>query len=61
LMLFPLYGLVEPGQTYPFNLYPYWALALLLLSVAYGVALARTAPDLAGRLGSYVADEERAG
>ena len=27
LMLFPLYGLVEPGQPYPFNTYPYWALA----------------------------------
>jgi amino acid transporter len=59
LMLFPLYGLAEPGQPYPFNTYPYWALGLLLLSVAYGLVLARTAPDLVQRLGSYVADEEQ--
>jgi len=59
LMLFPLYGLVEPGQPYPFNLYPYWALGLLILSVAYGVVLSGAAPDLVQRLGSYVADEER--
>jgi amino acid transporter len=59
LMLFPLYGLVEPGQPYPFNRYPYWALGLLILSVIYGVVLAGAAPDLVQRLGSYVADEER--
>jgi amino acid transporter len=59
LMLFPLYGLVEPGQPYPFNRYPYWALGLLIASVVYGVVLARAAPDLVQRLGSYVADEER--
>ena len=55
----PLYGLAEPGQPYPFNTYPYWALGLLLLSVAYGLVLARSAPDLVQRLGSYVADEEQ--
>jgi amino acid transporter len=59
LMLFPLYGLVEPGQPYPFNRFPYWALGLLILSVIYGLVLARAAPDLVQRLGSYVADEER--
>jgi len=58
LMLCPLYGLVEPGQRYPFNLYPYWVFGLLLLSVGYGVVLARAAPDLVQRIGSYVADEE---
>ncbi len=59
LMLFPLFGLIEPGQPYPFRLYPYWALGLLLLSVGYGVVLGRAAPDLVQRIGSYVADEER--
>jgi amino acid transporter len=58
LMLCPLYGLVEPGQRHPFDLYPYWVLGLLLLSVGYGVMLARAAPDLVQRIGSYVADEE---
>jgi amino acid transporter len=59
LMLFPLYGLVEPGQRYPFSVYPYWVLGLLLLSAGYGVMLARAAPDLVQRIGSYAADEER--
>jgi amino acid transporter len=58
LMLFPLYGLVEPGQPSPFNRYPYWALGLLFLSAGYGLVLARSAPDLVQRLGSYVADQK---
>jgi amino acid transporter len=58
LMLFPLYGLVEPGQAFPFSVYPYAVLALLVASGIYGAVLARTAPDLVQRIGSYVADEE---
>ena len=58
LMLFPLYGLVEPGQSYPFNIYPYLALGLLVLSIIYGAVLAKRSPDLVQRIGSYVADEE---
>ena len=58
LMLFPLYGLIEPGQPHPFDRYPYAVLGLLLFSVVYGAVLARRAPDLVQRIGSYVADEE---
>jgi amino acid transporter len=58
LMLFPLYGLVEPGQSYPFNIYPYLALGLLVLSIIYGAILAKRNPNLVQRIGSYVADEE---
>ena len=58
LMLFPLYGLVEPGQPFPYSVYPYAVLGLLVMSGLYGVILARSAPDLAQRIGSYVADEE---
>jgi amino acid transporter len=57
-MLFPLWGLVQPGQPYPFNIYPYLALGLLVLSLVYGVVLAKRNPDLVQRIGSYVADEE---
>jgi len=58
LMLFPLYGLIEPGQSYPFNIYPYLTLGLLVISIIYGVLLANRSPDLVQRIGSYVADEE---
>jgi amino acid transporter len=58
LMLFPLYGLVEPGQSYPFNIYPYLALGLLVISLIYGAILSKRNPDLVQRIGSYVADEE---
>jgi len=58
LMLFPLWGLVEPGQPYPFNIYPYLALGLLVISLIYGAILAKRDPDLVQRIGSYVADEE---
>jgi amino acid transporter len=57
-MLFPLYGLVEPGQPYPFNIYPYLSLGLLALSLIYGFILANRDPELVQRIGSYVADEE---
>jgi amino acid transporter len=57
-MLFPLYGLVEPGQPYPFNIYPYLSLGLLVISLIYGFILAKRDPDLVQRIGSYVADEE---
>lgn len=57
-MLFPLWGLVQPGQPYPFNIYPYLALGLLVLSLIYGAILAKRDPDLVQRIGSYVADEE---
>lgn len=58
LMLFPLWGLVQPGQPSPFNIFPWTALGLLVLSLIYGAVLARRAPDLVRRIGSYVADEE---
>jgi amino acid transporter len=58
LTLFPLWGLVQPGQPAPFNLFPAIAGVGLLISIVYGVVLARRNPDLAQRIGSYVADEE---
>jgi amino acid transporter len=58
LMLFPLWGLVQPGQPYPFNIYPYLVLGLLVLSLIYGAILTKRSPDLVQRIGSYVADEE---
>jgi amino acid transporter len=58
LMLFPLWGLVQPGQPYPFNLYPYLTLGLFVLSLVYGAILAKRDPELVQRIGSYVADEE---
>jgi amino acid transporter len=58
LMLFPLYGLVEPGQPFPYSFYPYAVLGLLVISGLYGAILAKAAPDLVQRIGSFVADEE---
>jgi hypothetical protein len=58
LMLFPLWGVIQPGQPYPFNFYPYIVLALFILSLIYGALLTNRAPDLVQRIGSYVADEE---
>jgi len=57
-MLFPLWGLVQPGQPYPFNIYPYLSLGLLVIALIYGAILAKRDPDLVQRIGSYVADED---
>ena len=58
LMLFPLLGLVEPGQPYPFSLYPKLVVGLFVVSLVYGAILAKRNPELVQRIGSYVADEE---
>lgn len=57
-MLFPLWGLVQPGQPYPFGLYPKLVLGFLALSIIYGIILAKKNPNLVHTLGSYVADED---
>ncbi len=58
LTAFPLWGLVQPGQPAPFNLYPVMAAAGLVVSIIYGIILARRVPNLVQRIGSYVADED---
>ena len=58
VMLFPLWGLIQPGQTWPFNIFPWIALGVLVLSVIYGIVIARLSPGLAHRIGAYVADQE---
>jgi amino acid transporter len=57
VMLFPLWGLIQPGQLWPFNVFPWVALGVLALSVIYGIVIARLSPGLAGRIGAYVADQ----
>jgi amino acid transporter len=58
LTLFPLWGLVQPGQPAPYNIYPAAVGIGLILAIIYGVLLAKRKPDLVQRIGSYVADEE---
>jgi len=58
LTLFPLWGLVQPGQPAPFNLFPAMAGIGLVISIIYGIVLARRSPNLVHSIGSYVADEE---
>jgi amino acid transporter len=57
VMLFPLWGLIQPGQVRPFNVFPWIALGVLALSAIYGVVIARLSPGLADRIGAYVADQ----
>jgi amino acid transporter len=56
VMLLPLWGLVQPGQEYPFNIFPWIALAALAVSIVYGVIVAKRDPALAGRIGAFIAD-----
>ena len=56
-LLLPLWGLVQPGQAWPFNAFPWVALGALVVAGVYGVVLARRSPGLAHRIGAYVADE----
>jgi len=53
----PMYYLVKPGQPSPLNWFPYAALGVIVVSVAYSVWLSRRDPGLGDRVGSIVADE----
>lgn len=53
----PLYYLAKPGQSTPFNWYPYMALAAVVLSVLYAFVLVSRDPSIGDRVGSIVADE----
>lgn len=57
VMLVPLWGLIQPGQAWPFRIFPWVALGALALSAVYGVVITRLSPGLAARIGAYVADE----
>jgi amino acid transporter len=57
VMMFPLWGLIQPGQPWPYNVFPWVALGILALSIIYGVVIARSSPGLAHRIGAYVADQ----
>jgi len=56
-ILVPLYYLTKPGQEDPYDWYPYAALAIVVVAVAYATVLARRDPTLGDRVGSIVADE----
>jgi amino acid transporter len=53
----PVYYLCKPGQPNPYNWFPYAALGVIVVSVIYAMWLVRRDPNLAGRVGSIVADE----
>jgi hypothetical protein len=47
----------KPPQTPPADWFPIAALAVVVVSVLYGIVLTRRDPALADRVGSIVADE----
>ncbi len=55
---FPLWGLVQPGQPAPFNLFPWISLAIVVLAIIYAAILSRRNPGLGDRVGSIIADRE---
>ena len=55
---FPLWALVQPGQPAPFNLFPWIALAVVVLALIYAIILSRRDPTLGDRVGSIIADRE---
>ena len=53
----PVYYLVKPGQPSPLNWFPYAALGVIVVSVAYAFLASRRDPGLGDRVGSIIADE----
>lgn len=57
-LLVPLYYLVKPGQDAPYSWFPYAAVLILVLSLAYAKMLTRRDPSLGERVGAIVADAD---
>lgn len=55
---FPLWGLVQPGQPAPFNLFPWISLAIIVLAIIHAAILSLRDPTLGDRVGSIIADRE---
>jgi len=53
----PVYYLSKPGQSDPYDWFPYMALGIVVVSVIYAVLLTRRDPGLGDRVGSIIADE----
>jgi hypothetical protein len=56
-IIVPLYYLAKPGQPTPYDWFPYAALIVVVVAAAVAFVLNRRDPELAGRVGSIVADE----
>ena len=52
----PLYYLAKPGQSQPYNWYP-WAALFIIAAVLYSLVLVQRDPTIGDRIGSIVADE----
>ncbi len=55
---FPLYELVKPGQSHPFDVFPYISLAIIVVALIYALVLNARDRTLAERIGSVVADAD---
>jgi hypothetical protein len=53
----PVYYLVKPGQAAPYDWFPYAALGVIVVSVAYAIVVSRRDPGLGERVGSIIADD----
>ena len=53
----PVYYLCKPGQSQPYNWFPYAALGVIVVSIVYAMILVRRDPGIGDRVGSIVADE----
>jgi amino acid transporter len=53
----PIYYLFKPGQSDPYNWFPWVALGLIAVAILYSIWLVRRDPGLGDRVGSIVADE----
>jgi amino acid transporter len=56
-LVLPLWGLIQPGQPAPFDIFPGIVLAVLLVALIYALIRVRHVPDLDERVGSVIADE----
>lgn len=56
-LILPMWGLIQPNQPAPFNIFPMIVLAVLISGFIFALVRKKQIPDLAERVGSIIADE----
>ncbi len=56
-LILPMWGLIQPGQTSPYNVFPGIVFGYLVIAIVYGIWLNAKKPHLKDLVGSIIADQ----
>lgn len=60
-LLYPLWSVAKPGQSWPYSLVPWIAVAWIVIGTVLYLVFRRTSPEKIAAIGTFVAEEDLAG